>query len=154
MFVAIECRYSRKACLRHWTVLNCLIIKALRETRTYFACERGLSLNRIFYMSWPLKLAYNWNIKAFFVWVSAWRTAVLPITLLPILLLPYCLLRNLKIPKNRPPWNAGITRVSEVLEKLRYQGFQGHVWNIELTRGLGACLKCRTGKAFKGGFRI
>jgi len=115
--VAIECRYSRKACLRHWTALNCLIIKALDKTRTYLAPEQGLSLNRIFIMSWPLKLAHNWNMKAFLSgWVCEERLFCL-LRYFPIPLLPYCLLKNLKIPKNRPLWNVGIARVSEVLGK-------------------------------------
>jgi len=38
-----------------WTVLNCLIIKALKETRTYFACERVLSLNRMFLYAFAFK---------------------------------------------------------------------------------------------------
>ena len=38
--VTTECRCSKKACLRHWTVLECLKIKALSKTRTYLACSK------------------------------------------------------------------------------------------------------------------
>jgi len=69
-----------------------LIIKALDKTRTYFACEQGLSLNRMFLYAFAFKTRSQLKYEGVFCLCKWFRTAILPITLLPIPLLPYCLL--------------------------------------------------------------